>query len=420
MEVTDKPGSTLICLSSSASLDLFPGNSPSRFVNKLPHPLSNPTQKKFYLRLRGVSVPNRLANFENWRHLRSGYLRVLIDEVEVQQLGSGYHRLAGGVVYPGKFSEFETQTFLTAKHAPFLQLQFQHLTQIGVTLANVYNEPVEFARGTPSLVWVELVTMDVEEQFTMTCTSYHPTTCPQNTLHDFINPLPSEVSVDGYEVALLQLVFPRSLIEQHYEADLVVNGDKHTWQLETFRTTDHFVDRVARDLRRDHELTFGLVPEWRDERNAGHPFILNSTEFPVLITLSERFAAACGTVRDVPEDAIRLEPDQHLIFGGEPSLYRVLPNPVAMLHCSLVQPNVMSGQQANLLQLVPVHNITSNTLVYEPSELSFQKVFDRPFNQIKFTFTNPDGSSREFLTPNTDDCILVTLVFRKIRVAGQS
>jgi hypothetical protein len=86
-----------------------------------------------------------------------------------------------------------------------------------------------------------------------------------------------------------------------------------------------------------------------------------------------------------------------------------------MLQCYIIKPNIMCGRQARLLQCVPVlerreHNLSR---IYEPQQLTYHSVPHRPINVIKFNFTNPDGTAREFTSVDDEEGTLVTLIFRK-------
>jgi hypothetical protein len=132
------------------------------------------------------------------------------------------------------------------------------------------------------------------------------------------------------------------------------------------------------------------------------------------ITPSENFTRAMGQTVE-PRAATKLKPGKVLIFQGIPNVHLGLPHPITMLQCDLIKPNIMCGQQAQLLQVVPVLERRENddSRVYEPQQLTYHPVPHRPFNTLRFEFTDPDGSSREFETESFGEGTLVTLIFRK-------
>ena len=396
-----------MCLSSHASLETFPSNTQCDFVNHLPMPVTNKEGKSFYIRLKSIGIAN---NDTGW----SSYLKIHIYEVVEQREGVNYTHFAGGFSYPPKLSLGKDYGFHTFRQAAHLPIRFHELNKIQISITNEIGEKPPLPSAPATLVWVELTDMAPEDQFTITCLSNQPSLYPNNNLVQFTTPLPTEMSVAGYEVALQQLVYPPYMTEASV-AEIQVGRYNWKYRLDLLEGGLHeFVARVQGSLSKStykQELVFDI--------HEGKAFFarrkttLSKARGGITITPSLNFIKACGQLHKV-QGEITLMPGETLIFEGQANPRLGVAHPVAMLECDIISPNVRCGERSQLLQCVPVFrnkDYTDNRL-YEPPELAFHPVAEVPINSIDFKFLEPDGRLRQFSPDNTDDYIAITLLFK--------
>jgi hypothetical protein len=53
--------------------------------------------------------------------------------------------------------------------------------------------------------------------------------------------------------------------------------------------------------------------------------------------------------------------------------------------------------------------------MYEPPILTYHRVVNHPFNMLHFKFSDPDGTTRHFKTPNAEHGVQISLSFRRIK-----
>ncbi len=406
-----------ICLSSRSCLDQFSKNTSSKFTNSLPEVLTNRSNKRFYLRLLMVGV---CTTRKDELRMPNGYVKIHIYEVEEQREGMSYKNFAGGFPFPPERKcgeDYATHTFI---NAPNLLLRTQHLSKLRVKLTDEFNKEIEFAYGPPTILWLEVTDMErTQEEFTVVCTSYHPESFPNNTLAEFCSPLPTEMSLRDFEVALLQLVYPSEVKETVYGT---LQAGAYTWvyNLSSMASIDDLVAAVNADINGSHfanRLVMGRLAEGDMEgfvylRQRGA--LQGRESGPIIVQPSPNFTKACGQVRE-PRPRTVLQPNSYFIFDGFPDIALGQENPIAMLECDVIKPNMLAGRNANLLHCVPVlaNKNAKDNKMYEPSLLAFHPVIDSPFNRLAFRFINPDGTLRTLSTANDKECILMSLLFRK-------
>lgn len=435
-------GPRCICLTSDANGDVFPDNHHGHFANVFPYAVIRDASRRYTLRLRYVAVNHAVLASRN------NVSRVVVNiwEVEPQRDGRKYTQRIGTfpVPAPNRTPYYQLDTEVTSRQAiqyathtfreaPRLLLRRQHLAQLRVVLTDEHGAELSGSLGHPTLVMLEVESEDdagERGQFTITCRSDGDGLHPTNTLSDFVSPLPTPMELRDYEVALQHVAFPPLLLEDTGDITVTVNNWSVEYNIQDFRTTDTFIRTVNRDLRDKFsgELTLsrgihgvtgapaGPVTLRRSLRRApveGHagPRIL-------AVSFSEGFLlVVAGTQGNTIEDGTIVRPGEELAFGGSPDIHRVAPYSVAMLECDIVAHNIVAGRQAQLLQVVPVYHKreSGEERLYEPAELIFQPVEERPISQIRLRFAHPDGTRRKFLTYEfrTKPMMLITLVFRK-------
>lgn len=423
-----------LSLSSHTSLAAYPENKPENFVNRLPRAIPNQDRRRFRLRLDSIALTNSLADGEE--PLDCDYLKIHVDEVERQREGRGYTSAAGGFTFPvGNECSSARLGFHSFSHAPPLLLCFQHLDKLRIRLTDLHDKPVKLASGFPTQVQVTIMGDEGHgghgDQFTVTCNSLQPEIFPTNTLNSFSSPMPAEVDLSQYEVCLQQIVFPPRLREEECTATLIVNHSiVMTFNLTRLRTTEAFIRAVSRRVEHHYQvgwqLRFGVATRGP---LAGKAYLTRDAEAgsdrPMTISCNEAFSRACGQTQETMDER-SLPPGASLYFQGFPNIFYALPCPLAMLECDIVRDNVMGSTPAHLLQCVPLikkspregeeeESDVYRLRLYDPPVLSYHAVTRRPFNVIRFTLRNSDGSLRKLIPTSPEDCIIVTLSFRRRR-----
>lgn len=411
------PVSNYVCLSSRVNLDVFPDNTDNSFVNQLPVVLRNRANKRFYIRLKAVGVTT--DGVEESR--TSSYLKVHISEVESQRKGVVSDHCIGGLPFPpAKCADnYGLHVFQRAPHLP---IRFQELHALHVRLTDERDEPVVLPAGSATLIWVEITEMiRNDDEFTITCVSSQPDHFPNNTLSQFVTPLPQEMNLRDYEVALSQLIYPPQMRER---APAWLRIDRRTWRwdLSNLLNADDFINRVIQRIRRSRYGKFIILTQTRAGPHKGHVFLArrqagaNLWKGGIEIEFSETFSAVMGDAIN-PVTRLKLMPGETHKFNGKPNLRLGLPHPVAMLQSDIITPNILSGKMSRLLQCVPIlrQRYHNDERLYEPPQRAFHALPSHPISRIGFRFTQLDGQTRQFISDKPDQSIVITLLFRRRR-----
>lgn len=402
-----------IILSSHANCDIFPRNTHTKFTNRLPNTLTNRGQQQFHVRLCWLAF----ANDSSGTTRSPTYLEVHISEIEGQWKGREVTTSVGGFTHPLAERLGADYGACTFRQTPYLPVKFQQLSTLEVTLVDKFgNEPEIFTQGLPTLVWIEMTDKPVQNQFTIQCVSGQPSLFPTNELGRFTIPIPSELELADYEVALQQIIYPPLMEDKAAEAAVSVNEEDYTFNLRLLDNTRDFITAVSNEI---YVGTYGDVLEFgkRGDIIYFRRKITNDPDLdgkPIRITPSKTFCMACGQT-SIPRRTTELLPGRMFSFRGTAGIQQALPNPIAMLDCDLVKTNILAGDKSTILQAVPLKigiNEQSPRL-YEPENLIYQPVQARPFNTIRFKFLEPDGRPKYLESYNPEESIIVTLVFRR-------
>ena len=405
-----EPIPTYICLSSDCSADMYPNNSRTSFVNKLPTPIRVNGADQLYIRLHSIDFAEGPI---------SEYLKVHIDEVTEQVQGRIYSKYTGGFTIPSQqrlSNEYGRSYFL---NSPFLPLKTQDLQQIGIQILNAENWPITLPDSPPTLLMVEIGVNKSVDQFLVTCHSRHPDLYPNNSLGQFISPLPTEICADGYEVALVNVVYPGLMEEGHNMVTIYVDDAAASSDIKGKEYTIDFIREIQDQIREvSNGLTsFGIVPDGHEK---GRIFIKNSeeNENSVTITCNHKFAKVCGDLSGKNIQQV-LQPGEQYLFRGYPNMYWLASSPSAILTCSVVETGVSFGQRQKVLQCVPVYKSEDDdeNRLYQPPQLIFIPAVKYPFRSIEFHFLEPDGRMKNFVPDNREeDDLYITLLFRRKKI----
>ena len=436
MEELKKGGSYSVCLSSVACRESFPQNSPTDFVNTLPVPIrQEEADERLFLRLKMAGVCAFLPTKP------PVVIRVHISELEPQREGLGYTQVAGTLSFPPSERFADSFGVHFFRDPPTLPLRVVELSKLHIRLTDEFNQKITLAGGPPTLVWVEITKMQGRETFTVSCVSQQPDSFPANTLTNFYTPLPQEVALKDYEVALQYVVYPLAL-QENLLAWIRVNGKLYTYNLSKFKTFRELGDQVHKDMQhatgrrlefRRKQLFFGRnTDRWRfyndhflkkmPYKKPGHTgFASKRIKAPVTLSFSYTFAAASG-LKGYEAGEKTLAPYEELWVGAPPGGEGAPLNveaPIVLVECDIIKPNVLAGRNGQLLHCVPgLPNISKEEQVrlYEPPNQVFHPVSDKPFTRIGIRFTNEKGELRHFYSPNKEkDTTVISLLFRKIK-----
>ncbi len=407
-----------ICLTSNANEDIYPENTRTNFTNRLPSSWTSKDGKPFYLTLKTIFISTADLAFQDISQVN--YLKVHVFELEPQRFDQKFNHCAGGFQYPPKQELVANYCCYNFLHPTKLPLRYQHLDKLHIRITNNEDEDIEIKLGMQTILWIELTTeMTQQDQFTICCSSFHPNLFPGNTLNNFSSPLPTELYLPAYEVAMLNFIHPPFMKEKDRIIWVSINGRKIEWNLNKMRNTAHMLAEIKNDIESHGTVINRLKFSTNDGQvyieRISHPKV--PTKRPMRIEISPDFSKAMGqTLKG--QGVIILMPGERITFEGQPDVYLSLPYPVTFLHSSAIATNVCNGQYGNLLECIPLKldmepNIPTFTTFYEPQSLTFHPVANRPISSINFDFKNPDGSSRNFTSSNPADSIIINLLFRR-------
>lgn len=413
-----------VCLLSTGSLADFPYNTRTHFINQLPTAIkTQSSDRKIYVRLRAIAI-SCLQDRVMLADANSNYLKVSISELEDQRVDRGFDRCAGGFEYPPKTELVQNTNYAyhVFSRTPYLRLRFSEITRLEVRIVNLAGELVEgIYSGPPTLVLLDVSDSMNSNNFTITCNSRQPELFVNNTLSNFTSPLHSEMDLSNYQVALVNVMYPPTFTERTV-ATMTIDSTRFTYIMDEFTHTDEFIAHVQQDLRNSrfgNLLSFKMYNYgWKKGRlglGRERGAINRNFKKKMVVSFSNTFTIACGQQHDF-RGATVLIPGHTIVFRGQPNIDLVKPNPVATLHCDIVQSGVVGNKMANLLACVPVmtDRTSGRRRLYEAPQLMYYDVVSRPFNSISFTFTNPGGGNRAFATDENEmyDNLTVTLSFR--------
>ena len=413
-----------ICLSSAISADLYPDNCKTSFTNKLPSPIRYQGDGQLRIRVKAIALVSKLAGEDEYNTSLSLRLR----EVVEQRSDNGFVHTVTCFPYPPQEMLSANYGYQIIKNAPYLPLQHREISSLHIDIVNARGEVVHAEEGSPTLILLEITSRMMEDQFTITCTSNHPTHFPNNEVNSFASPLPREIEAKDFEVALSSVIYPTNLNEDTL-AILQINDERHVYDLARFTGTDEFFEAILDDLRRrsayGQEIHVYFAHHPQGARSDPKRVVIYRRAVDegedyrdIYIWVNDTFTRACGQVNK-PRARTLLTPGRAIIFEGKANLYHALPNPVAMLHCNIVKPSILGGADHQFLSWLPLRRRGGDEASYqmhEPSELLFHRVIDRPFGSIGFKLTNGIGQLRNLYKQDDPDAlVIVTLLFRRIK-----
>jgi len=397
-----------VTLSSNGSLSHFPQNTLTTFTNVLPLPLyPRSGSSKLYIRAKRLLLSKRLTIAPKRLPPASQVGHILIHELEVQAINSQRHPTLCqfNLIKALRDNSHKGSNYLLFdfEHTPWLALRASPVTHLSIRLCNLLSQPLPLSEGPATLLQVEIATMNEEREFTVTCLSHSPFEAqlyPGNSPTSFRAKMPQEMTLDGWEVALAGISLPRgnlttrrvtitvSLVDADVEETVSLNLD-HFQHVEK-RQLSHIIKHLH---YRFEKLKRGVKTFlFEDER--GRWYLQNDMDHPMVIKTNSLFNA----IFDAPvERTWRLEPGERKFI--QPAGVTAHPDrarypSVALLYCSIVEPNAVSSQMVPLMHIIPMHKLMASKdreVLYEPQHLMFYPVKNQSFSDIELSLHTATG-----------------------------
>ena len=193
-----------VLLASNANLDEFPTNSLTHFSNLVPY---IDHADKLYVRIRRIAVSKRLKVGEP----HPAFVKVHLGELETNALQIRSERVLCRFNFDQDTQNRGDYQIVDIEHAPFLLTSNVPLSQLSIKLTDNVNKILQLDYGLPTLVSLELNSMDTEQQFMLTCMSHgvdERRTFTSNKLNKFHVRIPQEMNMSGWEVAVANVGVP--------------------------------------------------------------------------------------------------------------------------------------------------------------------------------------------------------------------
>lgn len=407
-------------LASNASLDHYPQNSLTKFANSFSDPLyPNPIYgDKFHVRLRSIVISKKLRR----RDPNSNVVNIYLSEASSNYPSSRFDNCLAKLHVPfiSKRKQGEHYFVKHFENSQFIPIRAVPITKLSVLITNGVGEQLNLAYGPPTIIEIEMTTMEVTNQFTVTCSpssarSEQHELYPNNTLTDFTMKLPDELDLNGWQVALANIVYPPDMERISEEVWLKVtttegDGEPDEVLMEFDLTsskghTSVFLFDVKRRLERSTKVVM------RQLENGNHQFLIPHTveeNVRIRIEFSDAFVRCFGQFE--PEGRWVMKKNEAVTLHGVPNIGHVTPSSVAAIYCDIVEPSIMGSQKVPMLHLLSLEQATKNKVLYEPDHLVFRNVVQRRFSTVNIKIKQPDGRDHNFSGGKKD--MLVTLLFR--------
>ena len=452
----------LICLSSSADMDIYPSNSRTFFCNKCPLTIRpRSPDDNLYVRLLAVGLSVDTAQDPQPGHVKV-HLYQVGEQLEPTAAGGDFNRLLGGFTHPSPHYSGRLKkrgedgrvpqsrdgepaqphypyTYKSFGYTPHLVLRHTNIDHFQVLLTDSNNQRFRVERGAATLLLLEVVSeaavMD-RGSFNVTCRSYQPALYPDNTLNRFTVPLPEMFELRNYEMTLLNVVYPQYMTEDCHTS-IRVEDEIYDVDLQNIDNLDAWIATVNRDLARGElgkQLRLEKVEYEMDiSGRRFHRLALIRRRLPpgqqqanyLQVGLSWNFLRLAGA-KDANRALLMMTMGQRVEFEDTPSLDNVLPNPVAILMSDAVNPGAVGNELKPVFTCVEVKHqwfsdatlLESTSMMYEPAHLHYTDVKPTPFSSISFEFNNPGHqlTPRNFRGHHPTDAISVTIAFRPKRL----
>ena len=284
-------------------------------------------------------------------------------------------------------------------------------------------------------------------------TKYEKMLYPANSLTKFKVHLPEEFSLGDWEVAMVNMSYPADLTfkdEDIYwtyatevKNNVVTRVDTKFDMSHDYANTDEFtktlvalnnaepttqnmivIEKINRgpahldnglwrfrlDVRRDPAAAAAAVAVADDAAAPADPAAAvadpaaaavdavdppnnvawnDATDY-VTLEFSPAFCSIFGLSHEIITRKLK-NGESFVLKGTPPNIRNILPSPLAMVYCDIVEPCPISNVMDSLLQVVPL-KFDTNVGYFEPNHLLFHPITSRSFSNIEFEILQPNGN----------------------------
>jgi hypothetical protein len=424
-----------ITLASNASSDLF-NNTLTHFTNALPQPIATGRHvRELYVQLKYLMVSKKLIRRYRIRRQPYPLMMIYLKELEPQIVGASTAPLLA-IIDMNKVVRSEKNVsgqyvVVDFDRAPFLKMSVRQFNSLSLTLSTDAGDLYPLDDGPPTLVQLEVSSMHMTQEFTMTFMS-HPhreetdsELFPNNSPTNFKAHLHRSMNLKNWDVALASIAVP-----SHATSDTTVKVYIALTDLADQKYGDApDDDKLAFIEKLDNINSFGDFARKLNtaiaEKSAvgsaiglragqGNTYALvnvSKTKF-IQVALNNFAARLLGhpleaKIMVCPRAG---EEVQWLTVSG-PDYDPALENTnfhnsdvdVCMVYCDRVRPSIVGHGTANLLSIMPIKQSSTGTktspshTLYEPSHLMFYNVEEGNFNDIGFELRRGDGEDLTFM-----------------------
>ena len=430
-------------ISSHGQQSLFPDNNQTRFSNFLQVPIQprDTISNRIFVRLRSISFWHELD--ADSRQEDCHFLKVKVRELEHLP---GSHELDQvlAIIPFSPIEKTDKYKLLEFEHKTFQPLRSLPLEQLTLSITDSKNKPLSLKESnTPTIVCMEMTDHDFSTDFSVTCFSKDSQNVGvKNTLYRFDHQLREELLLEDYEVALASVCFPPTLISKHkvwFSVTLRYHDQSLPPAHEIFAFDINQVKESKREFTKIMEYAVINHPFWSERFivwSRSPPFLPNEEydgvkdfyfnvfekakeEGTLFINFSDNFhlTSAIGE----PYGQIELSSGSSQIFKGPFDFSRLYREPIALLTADIIENSFVGGQKLPLLRLIPLpvslggeeEKIKMAERFYTPEHPIYHPVKNHPFSFIAFELLNTDGSPHKMKELNTDEGLMIKLLFRR-------
>jgi len=438
----------LLGTSESASSQ-FPKNHPAKFVVDIGQFIVSNIHDTLGLSLRLLIIP-RLTT-------ETTLLYIHVEELEPIIVGNVLANVISVVSTKNGQKTLEGGLFFEQEHKCFLPLKDISLTRLSVSIYDQAGQLCQFEENNtrPTIAAFELQNMALSKNFSINANySMSSQLFPTNVLSEFKVQLPGRTELNinwDWEVALAKIIFPKNILatvqrtvmlclhdvdnitdnEWNCESNSNTHGHYY-YELHKYRTISALIHDIAEDINRSKFKNTCLAQVKDDTlKIMHHPLTkitfdralwdilgLEATNEPdELIQRNELSSIADLTFEAMrPVDIFGVtmnEPRSYI--SRKKTLEHIWLNNI-VLECDVVKPSFTGTRMRQVMEIVPVSNITNESLCHVPKQLVFHPVSRFIFSDLSFRFATVSGENHAlvYLEDENMSEFFITLTFRKI------
>lgn len=422
---------TVITLLSNRDRELYPDNCTSKFVNILPHHIY--PRKNFnalYVRLLSACIPVARGGGDK-------LVWFFMNELEGSVLFQSErdHCLGQVQLEPDRANKNGVQ-FHEFRHTSFQKVSQIPLYRLNILLADGDSNQLQPVEDRETSITLEIMDeIESGDHFEVVGTSL-PTDesqrlFPNNNLTDFRIPLPFEIMLDEtWEVALLNMTIPPYLAWRKYW--IFIHDEFIFVDVSTVRSA-RMAARAVADVVASSRIGRQYLMADVGRRGLATALLINRR--PLAEDAGDPFEDEGGIELRISQDLMALMnptgPRAHddYLLHIPPRTLEILPlttnpdeiikldhyDPLAMVYCDIVKPNIVGGELKPLLQALPMGQYihADRAELFQPKNLLYHDTLFRKLSSIRIKIENSSGGDYPIQTQRDNDAISVTLKFRR-------